>query len=74
MIYVTGNKKKFEEASIILKDYSLEQKDLDIPEIQGTAEGAVLRREELDMMLVSGQKGIEQLFVAQQDAVDRANQ
>ena len=38
MIYVTGNKKKFEEAKIILKDYDLEQKDLDIPEIQGTGQ------------------------------------
>ncbi|MEE2903081.1 MAG: ribonuclease PH [Myxococcota bacterium] len=43
-------------------------------EIQGTAEGEVLRREELDLMLTCGQKGIEQLFIAQQDAVDRANQ
>ena len=36
------------------------------------AEGEVLRREELDLMLSCGQKGIEELFIAQQDAVDRA--
>lgn len=36
MIYVTGNKKKFEEAQIVLKDMDLEQVDLDLPEIQGS--------------------------------------
>ena len=43
-----------------------------IVEVQGTAEGQVLKREELDLMLELGRKGIEELFVAQQQAVERA--
>ena len=38
MIYVTGNKKKFEEAKLILKNFRLKQEDLDLPEIQGKPE------------------------------------
>lgn len=37
MIYVTGNKKKFEEATISLAPLDLEQVDLDFPEIQGSS-------------------------------------
>ena len=43
-----------------------------IVEVQGTAEGEVLKREELDRMLELGREGIEQLFLAQQQAVDSA--
>lgn len=38
MIYVTGNKKKFEEASLALAPLPLEQVDLELQEIQGTSE------------------------------------
>ncbi|QQS39190.1 non-canonical purine NTP pyrophosphatase [Candidatus Woesebacteria bacterium] len=34
MYFVTGNKGKFEEAKAILGKYDLEQKDIDLPEIQ----------------------------------------
>jgi len=43
-----------------------------IVEVQGTAEGAVLERSQLDEMLEVGRAGIEDLFLAQQSAVERA--
>ena len=42
MIYVTGNKKKFEEASLALAPLSLEQVDLESQEIQGTSKEILL--------------------------------
>jgi ribonuclease PH len=43
-----------------------------IVEIQGTAEGVVLARSQLDEMLAVGRQGIEDLFLVQQSAVERA--
>jgi ribonuclease PH len=41
-------------------------------ELQGTAEGAPFRRSELDALLALAEQGIQQLFVAQRDALARA--
>lgn len=38
LIFVTGNKGKLEEAQSILQDFIIENKDLDIPELQGSRE------------------------------------
>ena len=39
-------------------------------EVQGTAEGHAFRKDELDAMLALGQKGINELFEAQQKALE----
>jgi ribonuclease PH len=41
-------------------------------ELQGTAEGVPFRRSELDALLALAEQGIQQLFVAQRDALARA--
>ena len=43
-----------------------------IIEVQGTAEGAVLKREELDAMLDLGRDAMSKLFEAQRQALERA--
>jgi len=43
----------------------------DLVEIQGTAETKPFSRESLDGMLCLAQKGIKELFIAQQAAIDR---
>lgn len=42
--YLTGNRKKFEEARLILKDEELEPLTLPLPEIQGEAEEVILAK------------------------------
>ncbi|MCY1459928.1 Ribonuclease PH [compost metagenome] len=41
-------------------------------ELQGTAEGHAFRRDELDALLVLAEKGIRELFDAQQAALTQA--
>jgi len=41
-------------------------------ELQGTAEGHAFRRDELDALLVLAEKGIKDLFAAQQAALAQA--
>lgn len=41
LIYVTSNQRKFEEAKLILNDYSLVRKDLELPELQGDAQSII---------------------------------
>jgi ribonuclease PH len=41
-------------------------------ELQGTAEGHAFRRDELDALLVLAEKGIRELFDAQQTALTQA--
>ena len=40
-------------------------------ELQGTAEGHAFRREEMDAMLTLAQKGVDELFAKQREALAR---
>jgi len=41
-------------------------------EVQGTAEGSPFTREQLDVLLELGKKGIAQLVLLQREAIERA--
>ncbi|MCB1212973.1 MAG: non-canonical purine NTP pyrophosphatase, partial [Chlamydiia bacterium] len=54
MIYATGNEGKFREAKLILSEWELEQRAVDIPEIQGDRE-EVTRAKALATVAILGE-------------------
>jgi inosine triphosphate pyrophosphatase len=47
LYFVTGNREKFREVKDILKDFDVEQLDLDLPELQGEPENIVKEKAKL---------------------------
>lgn len=62
----------YDEDCVAEADFNVAMtKEGELVEIQGTAETKPFSRENLDGMLGLAQKGIKQLFIAQQSAIDR---